>query len=252
MMGFKNIEYLDINNMTLEELNSKFFHFCSNNYSNAFDTVGIKPRIGKNSVGLDTEPSIFFSKGVEGILEVWDVWFKWKLNRLYNPLHNQNAKEEDIINWYYYYTNKEFYNNEEILSGTFDHMIEEMENSSYYLLDLIENEEFKYDQIDHKKVEAIKNAKINGRINPMTQIMYGEYSRFDTPIVDKWNMQTIPGKDITITPDRIKVLCADGKTDVMTILLNLYERYQNESINKVDLPMLDKFVEYVNNKNMKL
>ena len=127
-----------------------------------------------------------------------------------------------------------------------------MENSSYYLLDLIENEEFVYDQFDHKKVSAIENAKVNGRINPMTKIMYGDYSSFKTPVVDKWNMQTIPGKNMTITPDRIKVLCTDGKTDVVSILLALYKKYQNEATNKVNLPMLDKFVEYVNNKNMTL
>ena len=93
MSEFKNIEYLDIDNVTLEELNSNFFHFCSNNYAKEFDNVGIKPRIGKNSIGLDTEPSIFFSQGVEGILEVWDVWFKWKLNRLFNPINNQSTNE---------------------------------------------------------------------------------------------------------------------------------------------------------------
>ena len=252
MSEFENIKYLDIDNLTLEELSSKFFHFCSNNYAKEFDTIGIKPRIGKNSIGLDTEPSIFFSQGVEGILEVWDVWFKWKLNRLFNPIHDQSFKEEDVIKWYYYYKNEEFYENDEILAHTFETMIKEMEDSSYYLLNLIENEEFTYNQIDHKKASALENAKTNGRINPMFKIMYGDYSRFDTTIVDKWNMQTIPGKDITITPDRIQVLSTNGKTDVVSIVLDLYKKYQNEAENKVNLPMLEKFVNYVENKQKTL
>ncbi len=65
-------------------------------------------------------------------------------------------------------------------------MIEEMLNSSYYVLDLKENEDFVYNQVDSKK-EATISKKRNGQINPMVRMMYGEYSDFTTPNVDKWN-----------------------------------------------------------------
>jgi hypothetical protein len=39
----------------------------------AYDSVGMNPMIGKNSSGIDMYPSIFFSKGIEGVLMLWDV-----------------------------------------------------------------------------------------------------------------------------------------------------------------------------------
>ena len=45
--------------------------------------------------------------------------------------------------------------------------------------------------------------------------MYGDYSDYMSYEVDKWNMQTIPGKDITICPEEIiQLVTGDGKEDV--------------------------------------
>ncbi len=126
-------------------------------------------------------------------------------------------------------------------------MIEEMLNSSYYVLDFKENEDFVYNQVDSKK-EATISKKRNGQIKPMVRMMYGEYSDFTTPNVDKWNMQTIPGKDLTITPDRIKMVTCNGKTNLVDIVVSLYERYQHESKNPIMFTVLDKFVKYVKEK----
>ncbi len=249
MSQLKNIHYLELKNVPLEELDSMFFHFCDDEFLNIYDSVGISSQIGNNSKGIDFEPSIFFSKGVEGVLELWDVWFKWKADKLFNPRSKSNSTEAEIKSWYTYFSSGDFLKDNELLNQVFDIMIEEMEKSSYYLLDIKEKEDFTYDQIDHKKESAIENAKQRGYLNPMTTMMYGKYSDFSTPIVDKWNMQTIPGKNITITPDKLKRLSFNGKIDLVSIVVGLYERYRKESTIQVHLPMLDKFIKYIQSKN---
>lgn len=247
MKKLQNIKNLCIDNISLEELDSKFFHFCSNDFLDVYDSVGMSPQIGNNSKGIDNQPSIFFSRGVEGILELWDVWFKWKLNRIFNPQYKNSSTNEEVNSWFYYFCSGEFINNDEILNITFDVMEEEMLNSSYYLIDLKENEDFIYEQVDSKKEMAILKSR-NGKINPMVKTMYGKYSDFSTAIEDKWNMQTIPGKELIIRPDRIKNISINGKTDVVSILLGLYNRYKKEVDSPLDLPILDKFVNYEKNK----
>ena len=250
MAEFNNIGYLNLEDYTLEQLDSMFFHMRSNNKIKQYETDGIPATVGKNSIGIDDKASIFFVKGIEGILEICDVWFKWKLDKLFNPYNNENATEEQINNWQSNYNNQIF--NDDEVAYTFETMYNEWSNSTYYRLDLKENEEFTYDQIDHKKASAIRNAETNGYIQPRTKVMYGDYSDFSTPVVDKWNMQTIPGENITIEPSRLKVLCAEGQNDVVSIILYLYQRYRNESINQVNLPMLDRFVEYAHDKRIQL
>lgn len=252
MYQLKNINYLELNNISLEELDSRFFHFCDDEFLDIYDSVGMSPKIGNNSKGIDFEPSIFFSKGVEGVLELWDVWFKWKADRLFNPQNKEKSTDTEIKEWFNYFSSGEFLNDDELLNKVFDIMIEEMERNSYYLLDIKENEDFTYDQVDHKKESAIENAKERGYLSPMTTMMYGKFSDFSTPIVDKWNMQTIPGKNITITPDKLTRVSFNGKTDLVSIVVVLYERYKKESKIQVYLPVLDKFISYVKSKGKSL
>ena len=46
-----------------------------------------------------------------------------------------------------------------------EHIVVRAKDNSYYLLDIKENEDFTYDQVDHKKESAIENAKERGYFN---------------------------------------------------------------------------------------
>lgn len=266
----QNIEELDITGLTYEQLDNKFFHYSWKKYLESYDKNGMKPIIGENSQGIDTKASIFFSKGIEGVLELWDVWLKWRLDRQNNPQYKGNNSEEieetskrynkgDISEderkqWYYwleYYNNKKFLSNDELLRKLFDFQYNEMINSDYFIMDLRENEEFRYDQEDSKKRMAIENCKrFNRGISPHTLIQYGAYSDFSTTIVDKWNMQTIPGKDITVEPSRLKRLIIDGNNDVYSIMKFMYDKYKREvpTEKQIKFDLLDKYVKYVEEK----
>lgn len=267
-----NISNLEISTLTYFQLDNLFFHYSWKKYLESYDKYGMMPAIGENSKGIDPEASIFFSKGVEGVLELWDVWLKWRLNRQNNPQYKGNTEEEiqknitrftlgDITdeerqNWHYwinYFTNKQYLENNYILERLFEYQYTEMINSVYLIMNLKENDEYKYDQIDIKKLWAIKNAKKNGKgINPLTLSQYGLYSDFSTPIADKWNMQTIPGKNIIIEPSRLKQLSIYGKTDVYSIIKFMYDKHKKEIPPKkqVKFDILDVYINYIEQKKL--
>lgn len=265
-----NIDNLDISRLSYSQMEGLLFHYSWKKYLESYDKNGMKPVIGENSEGIDPKASIFFSKGVEGVLELWDVWLKWRLNRQNNPQYSGNTKEEIQENferfrlgnitdeerkkWYYwmeYFKDKRFLENNYMLEKLFEYQYTEMMNSDYLVLDLKEDEEYKTDQIDIKKQMAIENAHKTGKgIDPLILTQYGTYSDFSTPNVDKWNMQTIPGEDIIIEPRRIKRLNVHGKTDVYSIMRFMYEKYKKEipEEKQVKFDILDRFIDYVDKK----
>lgn len=267
-----SIQNIDISTLSYEQMEHLFFHYSWKKYLESYDKNGMKPVIGENSDGIDPEASIFFSKGVEGVLELWDVWLKWRLNRQNNPQFNGATQEEikatnerfrigqisedERKNWYYWieiFKNKKYFENPSMLERLYEYQFTEMINSDYFILDLKEHEDFIYDQVDIKKKLAIeKSKKTGGKIDSLTSTQYGYYSDFSSPIVDKWNMQTIPGKNITIEPSRIKRLTIDGKTDVFSIMKYMYDRYQIEvpSEKQVKFDVLDSYVKYVCEKKI--
>ena len=243
----KNIEIINIKELSMQDLESFFYHFSLNNYLQSYDIGGMKACVGENSNGIDKEISIFFSKGLEGVLELWDVWLKWRLNRQNNPIYH-NKSEEEISMWIRSYINMDFLNMQDLLEKLFEYQLDEMKRSYYFIIDLIEKEDYIEDQIDYKKYNAIKNSNSIY----MQKIMYGKYSDFNTLIVDKWNMQTIPGKNIIIPPNRLKMMSVDDKYDVCSIVEFMYDKYKQEiPIHKqVKFDLLDKYIEYC--KKMKL
>ena len=75
-----------------------------------------------------------------------------------------------------------------------------MLESNYYILDLKEGEDFTFDEIDVKKEKFINLEKDSIRYR-IPNHMYGNYSDFESAKVDKWNMNTILGKELTIEPE---------------------------------------------------
>lgn len=236
------IKEKDISKYSILELNNLFFHFSSKNNYEIFNIEGIKPQIGKNSAGIDKEKSIFFSKGIEGVLKLWDVWLKWRYNRLFNPFRQQIYDNEKQNKYYKKFITKEFLNDDVELEKLFQYQYDEMCNCNYYLLNLKEDE-FTYNQIDIKKQE-IRNNK---NAFSMVKVMYGDYSNLESDIMDDWNMQTKPGYDITITPNRIIKINIENKEDVYSIVSYLYYKYKNEiPINlQTKFDILDKYINYI-------
>lgn len=268
-----NIENLDISEFSYEQLDSLFYHWSPKEFFSVYNETGMPASIGKNSDGIDSEVSIFFSKGILGVLLLWDVWLKWRLNRMFNPQYrgnnllevrnNQNryfsgniTEEErrEWVEWIRYFCNKEFMNDPKILETLFKFEFNEMMSSDYFVLDLKENEEFRWDQIDSKKQSMLLNEKKYNRISTIGRLQYGSYSDYSTPVADKWNMQTIPGKNIVVEPKRMKKLTFKGRDDVFSVISAFYDMYKRSvsAEEQVSFDVLDKYILYIRNNYVKV
>lgn len=268
-----NIENLDISEFSYEQLDSLFYHWSPKEFFSVYNETGMPASIGKNSDGIDSEVSIFFSKGTLGVLLLWDVWLKWRLNRMFNPQYrgnnllevrnNQNryfsgniTEEErrEWVEWIRYFCNKEFMNDPKVLETLFKFEYNEMMSSDYFVLDLKENEEFRWDQIDSKKQSMLLNEKKYNRISTIGRVQYGSYSDYSTPVADKWNMQTIPGKNIIIEPKRMKKLTFKGRDDVFSVISAFYDMYKRSvsAEEQVSFDVLDKYILYIRNNYVKV
>lgn len=266
-----NIHKIDLSELSDEELQQVCFHYSLKKDKNSIDKNGLQTRIGRNSEGIDKLSSIYFSYGLEGALETWDVWLKWRANRLYSPywqeenkdviekIENDTATEQEKKEYYYKsklwneeFTSGKYREDKEKMEFLFDFQIDEMQASNYYLIDLKEGEDFSFDEVDVKKET---NLERKDRPNDMGyrifQEMYGTYSNFESCKVDKWNMNTFLGKQMTITPDRIKQLTLpSGKNDVLSVIEYLYDKYKEitPKEKQVQFDILDRYMEYVKEK----
>lgn len=268
-----NIENLDISEFSYEQLDSLFYHWSPKEFFSVYNETGMPASIGKNSDGIDSEVSIFFSKGTLGVLLLWDVWLKWRLNRMFNPQYrgnnllevrnNQNryfsgniTEEErrEWVEWIRYFCNKEFMNDPKILETLFKFEFKEMIDSDYFILNLKENEEFRWDQIDSKKQSMLLNEKKYNRISTIGRVQYGSYSDYSTPVADKWNMQTIPGNNIVVEPKRMKKLTFKGRDDVFSVISAFYDMYKRSvsAEEQVSFDVLDKYILYIRNNYVKV
>ena len=266
------IEKINISDMDYETLEKMFFHYTlkANYYS--INENGLHAVIGVNSQGIDKKPSIFFSGGVEAVLQTWDVWLKWRMNRLNNPLWQGKTVEEvnhiqemfktgqatseqyyEMKKWTEEYLSGQYKEDPEKLQELYEYQIAELSHSIYLSLPLKEGRDFVKDQIDHKKENNFQNKdNPNSKTYGFFKEMYGNYTDYSSTTADKWNMQTIPGKKLVINSDEItQLVTGDGKEDVLSIVNEFYKMYKEnvpeEKQSKFDL--LDSFMKYANEKN---
>lgn len=264
-----HIKLLDISTLSNEELKTIIFHHSLKKYKNAIDREGVKTRIGMNSEGIDYLEAIYFSYGIEAVLQTWDVWLKWRANRLGDPyfqeeykeliaaIRNGTATEQEKKEFWYKcklwndeFLSGEYKRDKEKMNFLFEFQIDEMIASNYYVLDLVEGKDFSFDEIDVKKDRELKKDKNSLSYRKFIEIN-GGHSNMETPLVDKWNMNTFLGKKIIINPDRVKQLTVpNGKNDVLSVVLFLYDKYKEitQDEQQVHFDVLDEYIEYVKEK----
>ena len=270
-----NISEIDIGNIPYAKLENMNFHWALNKYLEKTDLCGIPMVIGENSIGIDKNTGIFFSKGVEGVLELWETWLKWRYYRLFNPLYEglteeeiesnktryQNRQISDIEQnrWYNFikhYNSNEFLTNEEELEELFQYQYAELNNSSYFHINL-DGLGFNPDKsIDYNKIKYLeaKKQESTNNIYQSLKIQYGNYSNLNSSNSDKWNYKICneslglnEQEKIIISTKRISLLNISGVRDLNSILLYFYKNYK-EKVSKgkqVNFDILDKYCSYI-------
>lgn len=151
------IEAVNIEDISFEDLDKMCFHYSLKKDRSSIAENGLESRVGRNSENIDKKESIYFSYGIEGVLETWDMWLKWRLNRLNNPEWNDEYKDiralidsgqasDEQKKEYYYkielwdgeFLSQGYKDDRAKLDLLYNFQLDEMETSNYYLLDLVE------------------------------------------------------------------------------------------------------------------
>ena len=233
--------------------NPCLLHFTHKNNYSEIKKEGLIPLIGENSKGIEKSPKIFFSKGIDGALEVSEVWLRLLLNKIFGQSDilglyqnlSKLEKKEVMNNWYNELFSGNFIKDFEKKQILFDYYYKDLEERIYLLFDIIDKKEYDSQAIDENK-ETIINGDSEFKYK-ITNILYGNFSNIDNPIVEKWNMHTIP--NISIGKEKIKqIVTKEGEEDVLSIIIDMYENY-NGKLNGV--PLLDGFIEYTKQRKPK-
>lgn len=175
-------------------LKESFFHFKGEENLINIQEVGLQPRIGINSNGLEKTSKIFFSKGFDGLLQNLDVWIKYKFHRAFNEVDGYGfykgkqieERKKLIDEWLNEFLSKEYLKDTKKKEQVFEKIYEGIKTQKYLLLDLEEGIDFKYNDIDEIKDY---NLEEKNKGNPSRYLyakeIYSNYSNIDSNIVDK-------------------------------------------------------------------
>ena len=238
MILIKKIKSININDISVDNV---YLHYTNLANLDSILKKGLEPRIGINSKVIEKSEKIFFSKGDKGALVIIDIWIKWliakpKWNLIYwigayllgvrffpKVIHkiiiNNNKKSKNKCNWAY------------------DELKKILDESIYLVLNLEENIDFSFDDIDEVKVLS----------KYPVQYIKDMYAFDSEPLNNKmeyWNMHTFSNKKIEA--NKISVLEYNDSFKASIIIKYLIE----SNINYVEqnCKRLYEYYTYTENK----
>ena len=242
----KKIIEKEENTVTLSELINRekemkkefFLHFTRKKNQEDIEKNGLDPKAKKeNAVANDKEtPVIYFSEGLDGMFETLNTWVRYEY---YNKVQERRREGIDVK-----FGNEEI--DPKILEEVHEKMYNDLKDRMYYSIDLEEGIDYLEDDIDDKKID-LKTRNIPEFIIREAKWQYGdgEYSDFNDVKQERWNRNTIKGK--VIEPEKLtKVISEKGDIDALNVVIEQYERYDNNS--KEKLKELSDLVNYCKEK----
>ena len=218
--------------------NSAYLHYTNKNNANNIFKEGLLPKIGKNSKNIELNKKIFFTKGFDNTLLLMDSWIKWlvlrpKSNFIYKcgcfyMTHKIFPKVVvDLI------FKKEFQNNKKIKHACkkLDNILE---NSVFLKLNLVENIDFSYDDIDEVKNQPFSRKQLS--------YVYTYGNDVNDNKMELWNMHTL--KDKIIEKEKIEIIEINNSKCAKDILMYMIDNTEMSIQDKC--PFLLKYLNYIN------
>lgn len=226
---------IDIKNVDFDKC---FFHYTDKNNLDSILENGLLPKIGKNSRNLELTKKVFFTIGFDNTLILMDSWIKWLTLR----------PDSEFI-----YACGSFYMKHKIfprilVDKLFAVWIKSdkgilkackkldsiLEKSIYLKLDLEENVDFSYEDVDEVKKQTFSRKQLG--------YIYKYGYDVNDPKLEPWNMHTLSGK--IIEKDKISLIRYGDLTSAKDIFLFMVK---NTKLNiKEECPFLYRYLEYIN------
>ena len=217
---------------------SVFLHYTNkDNIKNIFE-VGLLPKIGKSAKNIELNKKVFFTEGFDNTLLLMDSWIKWLILR---PKSNFVYKCGC-----YYMTHKIFpkiivdlifknwIKNDRKLKYACKKLDNILENSVFLKLDLVENIDFSYDDIDEVKNQPFSRKQLS--------YVYTYGNDVNDSKMELWNMHTFKNK--LIEKEKIKLVEFNNSRCAKDIILYMVDNTELSIENKC--PFLFKYLNYIN------
>lgn len=201
------------------DLKHSFFHYTNKQNLDTILKNGLEPRIGENALYVEKTPKVFFVEGEKGIIMIMDVWLKWLTGKI------STGKFKYWFGTTIYmkmpFCIKSIPNNmvkkalasKEKRLKAYVKMKEILDNSIFLILDLKENIDFNYNDIDEVK---------NTYYESFLKLLYPSDSDLKDNKMEYWNMHTYSNKPIN--PQKISLLKNKDNLDANSILISIIEK----------------------------
>lgn len=218
----RNIIVKDISQIDLKH---SFFHYTNKHNLDTILRNGLEPRIGENSLYIEKTPKVFFVEGEKGIITIMDVWLKWLTsksctNKFIYWLGTFYMKTPFCIKSIPNNIVKKNLKDIKKRNKVYEKMKYILNNSVFLVLDLKENIDF-----DYKDIDEVKNTYYESFL----KLLYPSDSNIKDTKIEYWNMHTYSNK--IIEPSKITLL----------------KENNNDNANKILIKIIENNIEYVKN-----
>ena len=209
------MDTFNIKDISKIDMNNTFLHYTAKNNLSTIIKNGLEPRIGKNSLYVEKSKKVFFSQGEKGILTLMDVWLRWLTakcgisNQIYY-LGTFYMRMPLCIKSIPNYVVRKFLKNKNKRIKVFNQLKNILDNSVFLILDLKENVDFSYNDIDEVKDTYYES---------FLKLLYPNESNIKDKKMEYWNMHTYSNK--VIDSSKISLLKVKNEYSASKILEQL-------------------------------
>lgn len=200
--------------LSSNDISSNYFHFTRKSNLDSIQQKGLLPKISFHAQALEETKKVFFVEGLDNLLILFNCWIcVCEKYPLFPGLFNLGTKimkykwfPKAIINGYFKYTE---YNkiHKFIAYKYFDRFIRRY---TLLNLDIKENEDFSYDDIDQIKAKGYNKEYL---IKAGYSLLYSD---LETIKMDKWNLHTFSNQGVST--DKVKICYINNSYNMIDIL----------------------------------
>lgn len=228
------------NSIDIKELNKTtvFLHYTDKRNVKSIFSVGLLPKIGKNSKNIELNKKVFFTEGFDNTLFLMDSWIKWlvlrpKSNFIYKCgcfYMTHKIFPKIVVDLIF----KNWIKSDKKVKYACEKLDNILKNSVFLKLDLVENVDFSYSDIDEVKNQSFSRKQLG--------YVYTYGSDVSDSKMELWNMHTL--KDKIIEPEKIKLIQINNNSCAKDIVLYMVDNTELSIENKC--PFLVKYLNYLN------
>lgn len=203
--------------ISLDDINSHFFHFTWQNNLISIEEKGLLPKKGNHAKFIEETEKVFFVQGLDNLLILFDCWINVykkvpllpELNITYG-LGSKAMRSKYFPMFlvdFYFMIIKNSKRHKKYAYEMFDKLLSEC---ILLNLDIEENIDFSFSDIDQIKGRGYRKRHL-------IELGYSKkYSDMDSNKIDNWNLYTFSGKGIN--SNKIKLCIINNSTNIGDIL----------------------------------